>query len=183
MRKAKPKMTKKEKQEYKNNQILNKVCKPVHNVGLILSAFVEYLQEHRDLYDNEDTYIKPYLKGYLTSVIKKTKEFIDYNFMKENHNYQPVKKVIDTNFIEELKFDKEIREEFFEKESEVNCKLFKTYACALICIGTIYDMFMIKQKDPIYNDFKRRLNKIFAEFKIYDNFWQKEIQEINIRII
>lgn len=183
MRKIKPKMTKKEKIEFKNNKILNKVCKPIHNVGLILSAFVDYLQEHRDLYNNEETYIKPYLKGYLTSVINKTKEFIDYNFIKEKHDYQIIKKVIDANFMEELNFDKEIQKEFFEKESEVNCKLFKTYACALICVGTIYDMFMMKHKEPIYNDFKKRLNNILAEFKIYDNFWQKEIHEINVKIL
>lgn len=183
MRKVKPKMTKKEKVEFKNNKIMNKVCKPVYNVGLILSAFVDYLQEHRELYNNEETYLKPYLKGYLTSVINKTKEFIDYNFIKENNNYEPIKKVINDNFLEELNFDKEIQKEFFEKESEVNCKLFKTYACALICIGTIYDMFIVKEKNPVYNDFKERLKKILLEFKVYDNFWQREIQEINVRII
>lgn len=183
MRRVKPKMTKKEKQEYKNNKIITGICKPVRNVGLILATFVDYLQEHRDLYNNKETYIKPYLKGYLTSVINKTKEFIEYNFIKENENYQAIKKVIESNFIEELHFDKEIREQFFEKESEINCKLFKTYACALICIGTIYDMFIIREKNPVYNDFKERLKKILHEFKVYDNFWQKEIQEINVRII
>lgn len=61
--------------------------------------------------------------------------------------------------------------------------LFKTYACALVCVGTIYDMFLQREKNPIYDGYKVELRKILKEFKIYDNFWQNEVEKIYIQIV
>lgn len=174
-------MSKKERIQCKKNKLVNNLCKPIYNVGLILKTFIDYLQEHRELYDNKEAYLKTYLKGRLTHVINRTKDFINYNYIGENiGNVQAVKNVIEDNFAEELNLDKEIKEEFFEKESEINQKLFKTYVCALVCVSTIYDMFMKKENNPLYNDFKKKLKDIFLEFKIYDDFWQNEVQKINV---
>lgn len=183
MRKIKPKMTKKERIISDNRKKVDKIFKPIYNVEIILATFVDYLQEHRDLYNNKETYIKPYLKGYLTSVINKIKKFILYEKVTNNINYNEVKTVIEENFVEELKINSKTQEEFFEKESEVNCKLFKTYVCALVCISTVYDMFLQREKNPIYNEYKIELKKILKEFKVYDNFWQNEIEKINIAMI
>ena len=64
MRKAKPRMTKKERMISDNRRKIDKICKPIYNVEIILATFIDYLQQHRDLYNNKETYIKPYLKGY-----------------------------------------------------------------------------------------------------------------------
>lgn len=181
MRKVRPKTTKKEREENKNKKKLNEICKPIFDVGLILSVFVEYLQEHKSLYDNEETYIKPYLKGYLTSVINRTKEFIKYNYFKEKFNSEPVKELINTQYIEALENGAELKEEFYNKESEINCRIVETFSCALICMETIKKMFIQQYRNPIYYDFKIRLNSIFSEFEIYDIFFQNEIQTINIK--
>lgn len=183
MRKAKPRMTKKERIISDNRRKIDKICKPIYNVEIILATFIDYLQQHRDLYNNKETYIKPYLKGYLTSVINKVKKFILYEKVTSNKNYQKVKDIIEDNFNEELRVDVKSKKEFFERESEVNCKLFKTYACALVCVGTIYDMFLQSEKNPIYNEYKEELRKILREFKIYDNFWQNEVEKIYITIV
>lgn len=183
MRKIKPKMTKKEKIENKNRKVIDKIFRPVHNTEIILATFIDYLQEHRDLYNNKETYIKPYLKGYLTSVIKKLKIFIQYDEVIKHKGYNKVKDIIENNFKEELNLDVKSRKEFFEKESEVNCRLFKTYACALTCVGTVHDMFVKREKSPVYNEYKAQLNSILKEFKIYDNFWQNEVEKIYVTII
>lgn len=183
MRKAKPRMTKKERIVSENKRKISKICRPIYNVEIILATFIDYLQQHRDLYNNKETYIKPYLKGYLTSVINKIKKFILYDEVINNMNYGKVKNIIEDNFKEELKIDTKAKKEFFEKESEVNCMLFKTYACALVCVGTIYDMFLQREKNPIYDGYKVELRKILKEFKIYDNFWQNEVEKIYIQIV
>ncbi len=183
MRKAKPRMTKKERIISENKRKINKICRPIYNVEIALATFVDYLQQHRDLYNNKETYIKPYLKGYLTSVINKIKKFIMYEDVIKNKNYDNVKTVIEDNFEEKMEFDVKSKKEFFKKESEVNCKLFKTYACALACVGTVYDMFLQREKNPIYNEYKSELRKILKEFKIYDNFWQNEVEKIYIQIV
>lgn len=183
MRKAKPRMTKKERMISDNRRKIDKICKPIYNVEIILATFIDYLQQHRDLYNNKETYIKPYLKGYLTSVINKVKKFILYEKVTSNKNYQKVKDIIEDNFNEELRVDVKSRKEFFEKESEVNCRLFKTYACALTCVGTVHDMFVKREKNPVYNEYKVQLNSILKEFKIYDNFWQNEVEKIYITIV
>ena len=106
-----------------------------------------------------------------------------YEEVIKNKNYNNVKTIIEDNFNEELNFDVKSKKEFFERESEVNCKLFKTYACALACIGTAYDMFLNREKNPIYNEYKYEVRKILKEFKVYDNFWQNEVEKIYIKIV
>lgn len=183
MRKSKPRMTKKERMISDNRRKIDKICRPIYHVEVVLATFVDYLQQHRDLYNDKETYIKPYLKGYLTSVINKMKNFIMYEEVIKNKNYNNVKTIIEDNFNEELNFDVKSKKEFFERESEVNCKLFKTYACALACIGTAYDMFLNREKNPIYNEYKYEVRKILKEFKVYDNFWQNEVEKIYIKIV
>lgn len=105
---------KKERIQCKRNKLVNNLCKPIYNVGLILKTFIDYLQEHRELYDNKEAYLKPYLKGRLTHVINRTKDFINYNYIGENiGNVQAVKNVIEDNFAEELNLDKEIKRHIF----------------------------------------------------------------------
>ena len=186
MRKIKPKMTKEEKTIAKRNKFIIDKCKPLHNVGVILSAFCDFLQEHRELYDNEHCYLKPYLKGVLTSTVKKVKNFVEYNYIQEHLQEQVkiIKKVVEENFNQELNFEENIKKEFFQNDyNDIDYKIFKTYACALICMSTVLDMFYTKEKDPIYDSFKIRLKSSLVEFKIYNNFWQKEVQEIKVKMI
>lgn len=185
MRKIKPKMTKQEKALTKINSFINEKCKPLHNVGIILSAFCDFLQEHRKLYDDEHCYLKPYLKGTLTSVVNKTKKFIEYNYIQEHMKEQvtKIKKIVEENFDSELSFEEKNRNNLFQKEYyEVDYRIYKTYACALICLSTVIDMFFLKEKDKIYDTFKEKLKISLSEFKIYNNFWQKEVQEIKVKL-
>lgn len=186
MRKIKPKLSKQERKLTKINNLIIEKCKPLHNVGIILSAFCDFLQEHRELYNNKYCYLKPYLKGTLTSVVNKTKKLIEYDYVQEHFKYQvnSIKEIVEKNFNEEINLEEERKKGTFKNDfNDINYKIYKTYACALICLSTVIDIFFLKEKSTIYDKFKEKMKIALKDFKTYNNFWQKEVQEIKINLI
>lgn len=179
MRKIKEKISNKEKSNKRKNNKLQKQCLPLHNTGVMLTLFNEFLKEHRELFDNEECYLEPYLKGILTRTYKKIDFLLKYNFNKEffkdaiKHAKKSIIEIYDTTV---EKVGEEVK-----KLSKINYEIFKTYACMYIILHAIHENFVKIEKDKIYNSFKNRMTDTLHEFKLYNNFWQKEISEFEVQ--
>lgn len=178
MRKVKPKMTKREREE----QRIKKVTNPLLDVGKRLLVFKSFLEDHRELWKRPDVALHFSMLGRLTITIKNIDTFLGYNFY--GHYDVPKAFVDDSKRVVEdfidtcIENDIEAKENFFDNENEINKKLFKSYLCALMVLGDILDIVSMQMKDDYtYGSFKDALRTTLYLFTQYIKFWKREIYD------
>ena len=150
----------------------------------IVDLLMDFIRSHRKLWDQEDTYLKPWLKGILTSVANKLEKFvikygdvttdIDREELENTRNYNKglMLGVFEQNGAEQVILD------INNGLRDVNFELFRTFTLLKATLDSLeLDASVMA---VFHRTAKADLNKIVKELNFYVKWWNKEVEETNV---
>lgn len=172
------KKIKKTKRYYERNIKID-INKSIIRTVWAADILVDIIKWHRELWDEKNTYLKPWLKGVLTSSANHLKKFVDmFSNTNDEYNFSIVQSKKEKN--------KKIIEEMFQKSTEekrillltngkknTNYNIFKSYSLLKIVLKTLEtDLETIS---IYYRNAKKELCNVLKELSIYIKWWNKEV--------